>query len=237
MVDQRNRADVSGAVMAMMALRRTPALPAYVSSGTGAAASATTCTPAYPSSPANADLFILEAFAFANSGVAISAPVVWTQINTVTGNAGKNCYSVFYKKSDGTETGTITVTNGGSGSPVCVGKIHLFRVTGGFPAMPYDTTASVATQSTSVTAAALTTTDVNRLCVQCVMIGSNIAQSNFTGESGTDYAKAASDYLPSSPAASLGLQTGSVLTPAAVTGGAFVITSTAYGVIGFNLHG
>jgi hypothetical protein len=109
--------------------------------GGGSSVTSSTLIPGYPASPATGDLFVLivgQKPSSANAG-SVDTPSGWTALASLTGaggygatlttNQGNTNIFAFYKESDGTETGNLSVTINDNSAAWAV--IHRLSKSGG----------------------------------------------------------------------------------------------------------
>lgn len=153
--------------------------------GTGATASGnTSILVPYPTSPLSGDMLILTIGNKLTSSTP-STPSGWTLLSTQTGGNGVDGAgtgpvraSVYYKISDGTETGnlTVTITSGNS----AVGVMRLYRKTGGTWSIT-GTSGTDTTANTSWSATGSSWTVANGNMVQCFAV-SNLNSTVFSAQ-------------------------------------------------------
>lgn len=105
----------------------------YVSAG-GMTAGAANPTAAYPASPVSGDMLVM-CVASRDSANSLPTPSGWTAVTASTGGVGADGVdsgpvrlSLFYKISDGTESGSLVITDT---TTAFVAEIRLYRKTGG----------------------------------------------------------------------------------------------------------
>lgn len=202
----------------------------YVSAGTGSGTTGNP-TPAYPAGLQANDLVLLQVTVRDTT----TTPTTPTGFTLLYGSdsTGTGRQWVYYKFSDGTESGTITIT---IGSTVCkAARLYAFRNVatssfiegGGFGT---GTGATISAQS-------VTTTDVQRLAVSFVFVNDNNVVASFTGETGGDWTEAVAEFRTSAGSdGCLQLQTATMASAGTISGGSYTMSAAdPWGVRAFAL--
>jgi hypothetical protein len=194
----------------------------YVSAGDGSASSGlgywpytpTYPTPSYPSNLQANDLILLQVTVrdtFNTPSTPAGFTLLYGPDSTGTGRQW-----IYYKFATGTESGTITITIGGTNCKTA--RMYAFRNVatsnsyegGGF---------NTGTGST-INAQSVTTTDTKRLAVSFVFVNDNNAVDSFTGETGGDWTEAVSEFTSSEGSdGCVQLQTATMASTGTITGG------------------
>lgn len=208
----------------------------YLSAGSGSA-STTNPTPGYPTLLQSGDLILLQVVV-TDSSTNPTTPTGFTLLygpdqSGTSDNDYKVRQFIYYKFSAGTETGTITVTIGGTQAKLA--RMYAFRgvvatsfYEGGNWSFNYDDIIN----PPSVTAAS-----VNRLAVAFVCVSNDVSLGSFTGETGGNWVEAVDEFMTSlGYDGCIQLQT-ATLTSTTISGGAYDMGSTSerWGVRAFAL--
>jgi hypothetical protein len=213
----------------------------YVGAGTGSASSAspyypynpTYPMPAYPSGLQANDLILLQVTVRDTTNTP-TTPAGFTLLYGPD-STGTGRQWVYYKFATGTESGTITITIGGSSSKMA--RMYSFRnvalssfTEGGGFGSGY---------SSTINAPSVTTTDTNRLAVSFVFVNDDNAVDSFTGETGGDWAEAVSEFTTTEGSdGCVQLQTATMASARTISGGSYnmgMYNSDPWGVRAFAL--
>jgi uncharacterized protein (DUF427 family) len=209
----------------------------YVSAGTGSGLTSGNPTPGYPTGLVVDDLILLQVtLRDDDSPVTITPPIGFTLLygpDTSGGTSSQVRQWIYYKFSDGTESGTITVTVTGSNDDRAA-RMYAFRnvaltdfTEGGEFLTDYDII---------VDAPTVTTTGTGRLAVSFCSVGDNIGIDSFSGESGGDWIEAAEYQFNGDDDMCMQLQTVTMTSAGTISGGDDNIGSTERWVVrGFAL--
>ncbi|MEM2129705.1 MAG: M14-type cytosolic carboxypeptidase, partial [Candidatus Bathyarchaeia archaeon] len=202
----------------------------FAGAGAGIAGTGSTLQPSYPSGLQTGDLILLQVTVRDTTNI----PTTPTGFTLLYGpnSTGTGRQWIYYKISDGTETGTITITI--AGSAVKVARMYAFRNTA-----TTDFAESAAFTSglgTTISApSSVTTSGNNQLVVAFVFVTYNNAVSSFTGETGGDWQETIPEYTTTSGSRGcIQLQTAMMFSAGTITGGSCTMTSSqAWGVLAF----
>lgn len=205
------------------------AVPTLHAAGTGASAAAatTTVTPAYPA-VTNGDLLVLQVVLRSTPMDTVSTPSGWTSVYSDLGTGGDSKQQIFTKISDGTETGTLTVTVPG-GNSTKQARIYSFSGTNG----TIEGAALGQLNSTPIDFPSVTTAGADRLACALVCTRDTQALVSATGESGGDWTEAVAEYTP---LASLQLQTANMVSAGTISAGSVTITAQPWLVRAFAIQ-
>jgi hypothetical protein len=204
----------------------------YQVAGTGSGTTGNP-TPAYPSGLVANDLILLQVTVRDTSNTP-STPTGFTPLYSAESSTVARQW-IYYKFSTGSESGTITITIGGTSCKVA--RMYSFRNValssftegGGF---------GYSASSTTMSAQSVTTTGINELDVSFNFVTYNTAVASFTGETGGDWIEAVAEFTTT--AGSRGcvqLQTATMASAGTISGGTLSLGSTArsWGVRAFAL--
>lgn len=202
----------------------------YVSAGTGSGIAGDP-TPAYPAGLETNDLILLQVTVRSTTAT-VTTPAGFAPLYGPD-SSGTGRQWIYYKFATGTESGTITVDQ--SGATCAIGRMYAFRNValssftegGGFG------TGAVAT----ISAQAVTTTNVKRLAVSFVFVNDNNAVGSFTGETGGDWTEAVAQFTTTSGSdGCVQLQTATMASAGTITGGSYTMSAAdPWGVRAFAL--
>lgn len=206
--------------------------PTFVVVGTGATNTASdTLTVGYPSSPAANDIIICAVIGESSAGVSDGDTTIVSVSNfdgfitVCDATGGKSGSAVAYKRATGSESGTETCTMSSLGATRAMTAImYLFRgcITTGSPADGASATDNAS--GTTWNQDSLTTTVGNCLGVHIITAVANSATAgSFTGETGGDWTET---NIYSAANGTIQLQTASLPSAGAITGGSVVASST-----------
>lgn len=190
----------------------------YIASGATAevAASPADIDVAYLGSLVSGDLLLAQIFSRNTVSSITAEPSGWTLLFGPDTGSGTFRQWIYYKISDGTETGTARWSI--SGSALFMGRMHQFR----------GTATSSFTQSggldngnsATLTIPSVTTTRADSLAVAFPAIADDNTMTDSSGETGGDYTKAAADYLTTAGLdGAFGIQTATMASPGTISGG------------------
>lgn len=185
--------------------------------GTGAGNDASSPIPVpYPSGISAGDFLLLHVVA----SNAIAAPTIttpsggWALIDSRSDTGLHKRSSIFWKTADGSETGSLDVSFGGSTN--AIGRMYRFSHGSGVEAASgaFDTTGSNAFANV----VSVTTTVAKALAVQCIWALQNTTVAAITGESGGDYTEAVAEFNDATLGV-LSLQTAEMASAGLISGG------------------
>lgn len=193
-------------------------MPAFIDAGSGAIEnpiSGTFQLP-YPATVSAFNFLIAHVVAQHSGTPSISTPSGWTLFGTsplsvLTGTLSK----LFYKIATGSESGNLDIT--ATADIRITGRIYRFDRGRGVEA---EANTEEAASDTTQPVVNVTTLGINRRACQAMWAQGASTYADISGETGTDYTEAVAEY---SSTTMLGLQTGSVPNPTAITGGSCVI--------------
>ena len=201
----------------------------YIAAGTGSGTTGNP-TPAYPSGLQANDLILLQV-TVRDTSTTPTTPSGFTLLygpdSTTTGRQW-----IYYRFSNGTESGTITVSIGGSTCKIA--RMYAFRNValssftegGGFGS---GTGATISAQTVA-------TTGIRRLAVSFVFVNDDNTLGNFTGETGGDWVSAATFTTTSGYDGAVQLQTATMASDGTISGGSYNMgASDPWGVRAFAL--
>jgi hypothetical protein len=211
----------------------------YVGAGAGSASSSlgywpytpTYPTPAYPIGLQANDLILLQVTVRDTT----NTPTTPTGFTLLYGpdSTGTGRQWIYYRFATGSESGTITITIGGSSSKMA--RMYSFRnvalssfTEGGGFGSGY---------SSTINAQSVTTTDTNRLAVSFVFVNDNNAVDSFTGETGGDWTEAVAEFTTSEGSdGCIQLQNATMASAGTISGGNYLMSaSDPWGVRAFAL--
>jgi hypothetical protein len=187
--------------------------------------------PKYPGSLQENDLILMQVTVRDNT----TTPTTPTDFTKLYGpdSTGTGRQWIYYKFSNGTETGEITVTIGGGACKIA--RMYAFRnvarssfTEGG--SFGSGTGATISAQS-------VTTTGVNRLAVSFVFVNDKNAVGSFTGESGGNWTEATNEFTTDQGSnGCVQLQTATMPSAGTISGGSYTMTAAdPWGVRAFEL--
>ena len=143
----------------------------------------------YPASISYHDILILHVIGYeATSGApTINTPAGWTQIDQQNmGGTSLNICASFWKRADGTETGSVTVTFAGTLAGATDAKVGIMSNYRGCLATgtPYEALASNTANGTNPTGSAVTTTGADRQVIDLIAKSQSNAASDCTPAAG-----------------------------------------------------
>jgi hypothetical protein len=225
----------TGTINSVTAHMKAKAQPqvAFVAAGTGDGTTSGNPTPAYPSGLQANDLILLQVTVRDTS----TTPTTPTGFTALYGpdSTGTGRQWIYYKFSFGNETGTITVTIGGSACKIA--RMYAFR--------------NVATTSftegggfgtwtdSSIEAQSVTTTGFGRLAVSFVFVNNDNDVGSFTGETGGNWTEAVTEFIENPSGSNDGciqLQTATMASFGTISGGSYTMDDAdPWGVRAFAL--
>ena len=218
------------AVFGHIAGHRLPNQVTFQSVGTG---SGTTGNPIpnYPSGLQTNDLILLQVTVRDTNNI----PTTPTGFTLLYGpdSTGTGRQWVYYKFATGSESGTITITIGGSSSKIA--RMYSFRNVA-LSSFTEGGDFGSGTQST-IYAQSVTTTDANRLAVSFVFVNDNNAVDSFTGETGGDWTEAVPEFTTTAGSdGAVQLQTATMASAGTISGGSYSMSNNdRWGVRAFAL--
>ena len=214
-------------------------IPTYIGSGTvsEATADAGVLSPTKHASTQFGDLLILRAVIRTDITLAtFITPEGWTL--AYGPDAGVNVIGswTLWRFSDGSALDEPSFAIPSGFVLLKMARIYTFR--NAHFAGPVEGGAHTTATSTTVSAASVTTTGVNRLAVAFPLIADDLAQADFSGETGGDWVEAEAEYTTATGAdASMGIQTAPMSSAGTISGGTFTITSFRWSVRSFAIVG
>ncbi len=211
----------------------TVAQVTYVGAGAGSGTSMGNPTPSYPSGLQANDLILLQV-SVSNSYSTPTPPDDFTLLYGPD-STGTGRQWIYYKFSDGTESGFITITIGGYSANMA--RMYAFRNVALSSFTEGGDFGSGA--GSTIYARSVTTTGDKRLAVSFVFVNDDNSVDDFTGETGGDWQEAA-EYLYSGPYYNddgcIQLQTATMASAGTISGGSYNMgASDRWGVRAFAL--
>jgi PKD repeat protein len=206
-----------------------PSQVTYVADGTGSGTTGNP-TPAYPPGLQANDLILLQVTVRDTSNTP-TTPAGFTLLYGPD-STGTGRQWIYYRFSNGTETGTITVTIGGGACKI--GRMYAFRNV----ALSSFTEGGGFGSGTGrrIYAQDVTTTDVGRLAVSFVFVNDNNSVGNFTGETGGNWTEEAEFRTNSGSDGTIQLQTATMASAGTISGGSYRMSARdPWGVRAFAL--
>jgi hypothetical protein len=193
----------------------------FVSAGTGSGTTGNP-TPAYPSGLQANDLLLLQVTV--NDGTTTpTTPTGWALLygpDTVGSGGITGRQWIYYKFSTGSETGTLTVTIGGTSAKTAC--MYAFRNVATSNFVESTSFNAPTTPASTIPASSMTTTGAKRLAVSFNYVMANYAIGSFTGETGGDWAQptgAITQYGTGTNVATIQLQTATMASAGTISGG------------------
>ena len=202
----------------------------FVSAGTG---SGTTGNPApgYPSNMQSGDLILLQV-TVRDTTTTPTTPTGFTALYSAD-STGTGRQWIYYKFATGSESGTLTVTIGGSVTKM--GIMYAFR---NVALSSFSEAGSFGSGTgQTISARPVTTTGNARLGVSFVFVNYNNAVGSFTGETGGDWVEAVNEYTTTAGSRGcIQLQSATMATSGTITGGSYTMSAAnPWGVRAFAL--
>ncbi|MCJ7655360.1 MAG: hypothetical protein MUO97_08715, partial [Dehalococcoidia bacterium] len=218
-------------VTAYMRARATGTLAQVKYIGAGTASGVTgNPTPAYPAGLQANDLILLQV-TVRDTSTTPTTPSGWTLLYGPD-STGTGRQWIYYRFSSGGETGTITVTIGGTTCKIA--RMYAFRNValssftegGGFGSG----------SGATISAQTVATTDIRRLAVSFVFVNDNNAVDSFAGETGGDWVEAAEFNTTQGSDGAVQLQTAIMAGGGTISGGSYTMSAAdPWGVRAFAL--
>lgn len=210
------------------------ASPVFAAAGSASASQGGNPTPGFPTGISSGSLLLLHVLTSDNA--VPTTPSGWTSIVAASLWGGRS--TVFAKSANGTESGTLTIVSNVGATALAFARIYRFEgwlndatITNNFEGF------STSNNSSSpITDAGVTTLGVDRLAVQFVHVGNDVALASFTGETGGDWTEAVAEATTTVASdGTLQLQTASLASAGTIDGGStsFSPTSAGWGIHGF----
>jgi hypothetical protein len=198
----------------------------FVAAGTGSGTTSNP-TPAYPTGLRENDLILMQVTVRDESTTPnIPTDTGFTLLygpDSMPGNRGRQW--IYYKFSDGTESGTITVTIGGDTCKIA--RMYAFRNVALTSFTEGEKYAWAYTDT--ILAQPVTTTDVNRLAVSFVFVTTANSVGSFINETGGDWTEAVAEYTNASEyGGCVQLQTAAMASAGTISGGSYTMTPSDY---------
>jgi len=202
----------------------------FVSAGTG---SGTTGNPApgYPSNMQSGDLILLQV-TVRDTTTTPTTPTGFTALYSAD-STGTGRQWIYYKFATGSESGTLTVTIGGSVTKM--GIMYAFR---NVALSSFSEAGSFGSGTgQTISARPVTTSGNARLGVSFVFVNYNNAVGSFTGETGGDWVEAVNEYTTTAGSRGcIQLQSATMATSGTITGGSYTMSAAnPWGVRAFAL--
>jgi hypothetical protein len=203
----------------------------YVGVGAGSGVTGNTISPTYPGSLQPNDLILLQVTVRDMASIP-TTPAGFTFLYG-TDSTGYGQQWIYYKFSDGTETGALTVT--AEGTACKIARMYAFR---NVALSSFTEGENFDNRYTStIYAPSVTTTGVNRLAVAFVFVNNDRTVDSFTGESGGNWTEATSEFTTTQGEdGCVQLQTAAMATAGTISGGSDPMgSSDPWGVRAFAL--
>jgi len=209
----------------------------YVSSGAGSASITTTCTPGYPSTLTAGNLLLGEVMILDTATAPSSFNGFTALLGPYTSGTDARVW-IYYKYSDGTESGTATVSRA-SGTTGFFARIHNFRYVHQTIGSAYEAVNWVSEGSVStILDRGVTTTGTKELAINFVYNGEDTnTYVSFTSESGGDWTEVVAQYSNGAGNdGTLQLQCATMAAAGTVDGGSYnAVAADPTGVLGLAL--
>jgi hypothetical protein len=196
----------------------------YVAAGTAADVATTPddLPVPFPAGLALNDLMLAQVVS-RNTVSTITAPAGWTLLFGPDTGGGTFRQWIYYKFSDGTETGTVTWQM--SGSALFYGRMYAFR---GVKLSAFTEGGGLDQNTgTAITCPSVTSSVDGALAVAFISAADDNTIANFTGESGGDYTAPVVDYITTSGLdGMLGIQTAALATATTISGGGCTMSAS-----------
>lgn len=206
------------------------ALPTYQGVGAGAAtASIASLAVAFPASLVRNDYIILHV-TVRNTTTTVTTPTLggtWSVIQTAIGAGSTTTgrHWIFGKKSEGNETGNLTVEFGTDAAVCKTARMYYFRNVD--VVTPYEGGVTSKGTGTTVSATSLTTSGTDRLGLHFLYVTDDNAVASFTGESGGDWTEAVAEYTTTLGSDTcVQLQTAGLAAATTISGGTLTMAAT-----------
>jgi PKD repeat protein len=211
-------------VTAYMRARATslPNQVTYVAAGAGSGTTGNP-TPSYPAGLQTNDLILLQV-TVRDTTTTPTTPAGFTLLYGPD-STGTGRQWIYYRFSNGSETGTITVTVVGTACKIA--RMYSFR---NVALSSFTEAASFGTGTgRRIYAQTVATTDVRRLAVSFVFVNYDKAVDSFTGETGGDWVEATAEYTTTADTRGCAqLQTAIMASAGTISGGSYRMTTPAY---------
>jgi flagellin-like protein len=193
----------------------TPTQVTFVSAGTGSGTTGNP-TPTYPGSLQANDLILLQVTVRDTTNTP-TTPAGFTLLYGPD-STGTGRQWIYYSFATGSESGSITVTIGGSNCKMA--RMYAFRNVALSSFIEGGNFGSAS--SRYITAQSVTTTGANRLAVSFVFVNNDNTVGSFTGESGGDWTEATAEFTTSAGNnGCIQLQTSTMATAGTISGGSY----------------
>jgi hypothetical protein len=210
---------------------------AFTAAGTGAATITTSVTPGYPASPQSGDLFLGTVMILDTTTSPSSFTGFTSLLEPYTSGTDGRVW-VYYRYSDGSETGTTTVSRA-SGTTGFFARIYGFRYAHQTIGSAYEAVNWVSEGSVStVLDRGVTTSGTMELALNFVFVGEDTnTYVSFTGETGGDWTEVVAQFSNGAGNdGTLQLQCATMATAGTVDGGSFAMgAADPTGVLGLAL--
>jgi hypothetical protein len=190
----------------------------YVSAGTGSY-STSNPTPAYPSSFQAGDLILLQVAVMDVSNTPTTPSgftILYGPDQSGTNDDDRGRQWIYYKFASGSETGTLTITIGGS--ELKLARMYAFRNVA--PTSFNEGGSFLSDNDDVIDAPSVATTGDRRLAVAFVFLTNDYSVGSFTGETGGDWGEAISEFMTdTSDDGCIQLQIATMATMGTISGG------------------
>jgi hypothetical protein len=188
----------------------------FVSAGTGSGTT-TNPTPTYPTGLQANDLLLVQVTVRDTSNTP-TTPTGFTLLYGPDSTSSTGRQWIYYKFTTGTESGTVTVTIGGSNCKIA--RMYAFRNValssftegGGFGSG----------NSRYISAQSVTTSDTGRLAISFVFVTNDNSVGSFAGETGGDWTEAVSEFITTAGSnGCVQLQSATMSSAGTISGGSY----------------
>jgi len=177
---------------------------------------------AYPSGITAGQFLLLHVVAQDPTTPAITTPSGWTLIDGRFSTDLTTRSACYWKLASGSESGNLDIT--ATASTFAAGRIYAFNGGNGVEAASGALTDATGTAMLAVN---VTTTAEKRRAVQVMFANGNTTIGDLSGETGTDYTEAVAEYASATGPVIFSLQTGSVPSATAISGGSATLGATS----------
>ena len=193
----------------------------FNTAGVGATGT-TTISTAYPGSLANNDI-ILYVVLIGNTTATPTTPTGFSLLFGPDTTAVQRGY-VYWKRSDGTETGSLSVTT--NTSVQCIARMFSFRNVIRTGTIYEGAGATTSGSDDQFFDQSVTTSGVERLAINILFIGDDRDTASMTAETGGDWTQAVAEYANTTgtPDGTIDLQIATMATAGTINGGETLVT-------------
>jgi len=202
----------------------------FVSAGTGSGTTGNP-TPGYPTNMQSGDLILLQV-TVRDTTTTPTTPTGFTALYSAD-STGTGRQWIYYKFATGSQSGSLTVSIGGSVAKIA--RMYAFR---NVALSSFTEGGSFGSgTSTAINARPVTTTNNARLSVSFVFVNYNNAVNSFTGGTGGDWIEAVNEFTTTQGnRGCIQLQTATMATAGTITGGSYTMSASyPWGVRAFAL--